>query len=157
MIRPILLASTLALASGCAHYHGPEGSDAATVVFTSNNVAAQPMVCVPGKGFQGTRHALAQKPFESRAFTPINEALRKSEEVPATLPPGEPTRIGVQLSDRQGGAGPFRCNAAILFTPQPGARYNAHFVRDGNQCGLGLSHEDGTPVADAVRAPWECR
>ncbi len=159
MMRPILLASLVALASGCSHYHGPEGSDTATVVFTSNNVAAQPMVCVPGKGFQSTRYALSRNPFDSEAISQLNETLRKSAEVPASLPAGEPVRVGVQFRETRemGNPAPFRCNAAVRFTPQAGATYSVHFVRDGSQCGLGVSLADGTPAPDAVRAPWECR
>ena len=159
MMRPILLASLVALASGCSHYHGPEGSDAATVVFTSNNVAAQPMVCVPGEGFQATRYALSRNPFDSDAITQLNDTLRKSAEVPATLPAGEPVRLGVQFQEKRNkdAPAPFRCNAAVRFTPQAGATYSAHFIRDGQQCGLGISLADGTPAPDAVRVPWECR
>lgn len=159
MMRPILLVSLVALASGCSHYHGPEDNNAATVVFSSNNVAAQPMICVPGSGFQSTRYALSRNPFDADAITQLNDTLRKSPEVPATVPADTPVRLGVQFQEhrQKGGPAPFRCNAAVRFTPQAGVTYSAHFIRDGNQCGLGISLADGTPAPDAVRVPWECR
>ena len=158
MIRPILLVSLVALASGCSHYHGPEGSDAATVVFTSNRVAAQPMVCLPGKGFQSTRYALSRHDSDLDALNELNEAMRKNAEVTTSVPGGAPIRLGVQFSEPRGMGNPtpFRCNAAVMFTPQAGTSYSAHFVRDGSQCGLGVSLADGTPAPDAVRVPWAC-
>ena len=68
MKKTLLLLPALMLA-GCQmlNYQEPGGEDTATVVFTGNE-AAQPVVCVAGRGFKDTKTSLAVKPWDTNAF-----------------------------------------------------------------------------------------
>ena len=65
-----LFLAPLALLAGCQHlnYQPPTDGDTAQVTFTSNDTAAQPVVCVPGKGFKSTEYALSQSPISGGAL-----------------------------------------------------------------------------------------
>src|SRR5690606_28508358 len=74
---------SLTLLTGCQalSYQPPAGSDTATITFTSDNIAVQPVICVPGSGFRSTSMALAHKPFQSEFFDELNAGLRKADSV----------------------------------------------------------------------------
>lgn len=156
-----LLALTSALA-GCQKlaYQPAEGDNTATLVFSSDNVAVQPMICVPGKGFEPTEYAVSQAPFKSDFFTQLNDSLKKAEQVETTVPAGTSLRIGFSYAakdpNKQGPGVGDRCKLAIVFKPEAGGRYDAHFSLPDGECAMSLSRAS-QPVEDAVIAPWECR
>ena len=78
MKKTLLLLPALMLA-GCQmlNYQEPTGEDTAAVVFTGNE-AAQPVVCVPGRGFKDTKISLAVKPWDTNAFNELFKTMTVS-------------------------------------------------------------------------------
>ena len=157
----LALALSTFLLAGCQHlsYSPAEGENTATVVFTSENIAVQPMVCVPGKGFKATEFAVSHQPYDSEFFTQLNETLKKQPQVTTTVPAGESIRLGFSYTEKdatdKGPGVKDRCKVAILFKPTAGDQYAAHFSLADGECAMSLTQAD-SPVADAVIAPWEC-
>ena len=147
----------LALLAGCQHlnYQAPATGDTAQITFTSNNTAAQPVVCVPGKGFKPTEYAMSQNPMSGDALNELLETMKKSPEVTTTLSTSHASRIGVIYNRRQADNRRDRCRVALQFSPQADAQYRAHFVYDKGQCGLSLEDASGANV-DAVQIDWQC-
>lgn len=143
------------LLAGCQHlnYQPPSGDDTATVTFTGNSLSAQPMVCVPGKGFKATEYALTSS--GSEALGDLRKALKKSPQVTTSVTAGASTRIGVAFNRPGDNHSRDRCQVALLFTPSAGNAYSAHFVYENDQCGLSLEESSGGS-ADAVLTDWEC-
>lgn len=156
MKKTLLLLPALMLA-GCQmlNYQEPTGEDTAAVVFTGNE-AAQPVVCVPGRGFKDTKISLAVKPWDTNAFDELFSAMKKAEQVPVTVAADGQARIGVVYNERDTDMRRNHCRVAVQFNAQAGARYLAHFTRnDAGQCGLEVRGEDGVQ-ADAVPVGWDC-
>lgn len=143
------------LLAGCQHlnYQPPSGDNTATVNFTANSISAQPMVCVPGKGFKATEYALTSS--GSEALGDLRETLKKSPQVTTSVPAGSSTRIGVAFNRPGNNHSRDRCQVALLFTPSAGSEYSAHFVYENDQCGLSLKESSGGS-ADAVLTDWKC-
>ncbi|WP_348719832.1 hypothetical protein [uncultured Alcanivorax sp.] len=152
-----LIFAPLALLAGCQHlnYQEPTTGETAQVTFTSKDTAAQPVVCVPGKGFQSTDYALSQSPISGGALDELLETMKKSPEVTTTVDAAPATRIGVIYNRRQADNSRDRCRVALQFSPQAGGDYQAHFVYDKGQCGLSLKDAAGNSV-DAVQTDWQC-
>lgn len=161
-MKPVLTLALMAAAlAGCQHlaYTPPEGDNTATVVFASDNIAVQPMVCVPGKGFKATEFAVSHEPFESTFFTQLNDSLKKQPTVETTVAADTSVRLGFSYTAKDSSKGPGiknRCKVAILFEPAPGGQYEARFSLADGECAMSLTLA-GQPVSDAVIAPWECR
>ena len=156
MKKTLLLLPALMLA-GCQmlNYQEPTGEDTASVVFTGNE-AAQPVVCVPGRGFKDTKISLAVKPWDTNAFNELFKTMRKAEQVPVAVAADGQTRIGVVYNERDTDMRRNHCRVAVQFNAQAGARYLAHFTRnDAGQCGLEVRGEEGVQ-ADAVPVDWDC-
>ena len=156
MKKTLLLLPALMLA-GCQmlNYQEPTGEDTASVVFTGNE-AAQPVVCVPGRGFKDTKISLAVKPWDTNAFDELFSAMKKAEQVPVTVAADGQARIGVVYNERDTDMRRNHCRVAVQFNAQAGARYLAHFTRnDAGQCGLEVRGEEGVQ-ADAVPVDWDC-
>ncbi len=156
MKKTLLLLPALMLA-GCQmlNYQEPTGEDTASVVFTGNE-AAQPVVCVPGRGFKDTKTSLAVKPWDTNAFDELFSAMKKAEQVPVTVAADGQARIGVVYNERDTDMRRNHCRVAVQFNAQAGARYLAHFTRnDAGQCGLEVRGEEGVQ-ADAVPVAWDC-
>lgn len=147
----------LALLGGCGvlPYDPPSGPHSATLTFTSDDLAAQPMICVTGAGFQATGTSLAHKPWPGPAFDEAMKTLKKADRVTTTVASGPDTRVGVMLNLRQAQQSRERCKAAVRFNAQPGAHYRIDFTRDHHRCGLEVHGEDGVHV-DAVPIAWRC-
>jgi hypothetical protein len=156
MKKTLLLLPALMLA-GCQmlNYQEPGGEDTATVVFTGNE-AAQPVVCVAGRGFKDTRTSVAVKPWDTNAFNELFKTMRKAEQVPVAVAADGQTRIGVVYNERDSNMRRNHCRVAVQFNAQAGASYFAHFTRnEAGQCGLEVRGEDGVQ-ADAVPVGWDC-
>lgn len=155
MKKALLLLPALMLA-GCQmlNYQEPAGEDTATVVFTGNE-AAQPVVCVPDRGFKDTQVSLAVKPWDTNAFNELFKTMRKAEQVPVTVAADGQTRIGVVYNERND-MRRDHCRVAAQFNARAGARYFARFTRnEAGQCGLEVRGEEGVQ-ADAVPVGWDC-
>jgi len=152
-----LFLAPLALLVGCQHlnYQPPTDSDTAQVTFTSNNTAAQPVVCVPGKGFKATEYALSQNPVSGGALDDLLKTMKKSPQVATTVGSAPATRIGVTYNRRQADNSRDRCRVALQFDPRAGGDYQAHFIYENGQCGLSLEDTSGSSV-DAVLTDWQC-
>jgi len=152
-----LASACVILLAGCQHlsYQAPEGDNTTSVTFTGNNNAAQPVVCVPGKGFKPTEYALAQNPLGGEALNDLLESLKKSPEVTTTVAAEPATRIGVSYDQRQTDKSRDRCRVALQFNPVAGQHYQASFHYENDQCGLSLTEQDGKRV-DAVLIDWQC-
>lgn len=160
MLRILSAFALLTLLSGCQalSYQPPTGEDTASITFTSDNIAVQPVVCVPGKGFRSTAMALAHKPFESGFFDELNAGLRKADSVTTeiTTTSGS-TQVGFILQNRPREGMAQRCKTAARFPVQAGARYQAHFLYENDHCGIQVRDASGMPLADAVATPWQCQ
>ena len=155
MKKTLLLLPALMLA-GCQmlNYQEPTGEDTASVVFTGNE-AAQPVVCVPGRGFKDTKISLAVKPWDTNAFNELFKTMRKAEQVPVAVAADSQTRIGVVYNERDSNMRRNHCRVAVQFNAQAGASYFAHFTRnEAGQCGLEVRGEEGVQ-ADAVPVDWD--
>jgi hypothetical protein len=154
----IALLSFVTLA-GCQgmSYQEPADGPGASLTFTSDRVSAQPMVCVPGKGFKPTRIALSRHDSDNESLKDLNEAVKKAPRVTINVPAGKPLTIGVKYEKPASMGGVRdRCRVAVRFSPVAGGTYRAHFVRPGDQCGLSVTTDDNAVVDDAVIAPWQC-
>lgn len=152
-----LASACVILLAGCQHlnYQAPEGDNTASVTFTGNNNSAQPVVCVPGKGFKPTEYALAQNPLGGEALNDLLESLKKSQQVTTTVTADTATRIGVSYDQRQTDKSRDRCRVALQFDAVAGQHYQASFLYEDDQCGLSLTDQDGKRV-DAVLVDWQC-
>ncbi len=156
-MKKTLMLLPAVLLAGCQmfQYQEPGGENTATVMFTGDT-AAQPVVCVPGRGFKDTKTSLAVKPWDTNAFDELFSAMKKAEQVPVTVAADGRTRIGVVYNERDASMGRDHCRVAVQFNARPGARYLAHFTRnDAGQCGLEVRGEEGVQ-ADAVPVGWDC-
>lgn len=157
----IMIVLTVVLLAGCQvlSYSPPLSGDAATVIFTSNNTAAQPVVCVPGSGFQGTETTLAHKPFASHAFDAAMKTMKKADTVTIPVHASDHARIGVVYNhpDSRTTHAMDRdvCKVAVQFDARSGITYKADFIHSNGQCGLSVNGEDGVS-ANAVPVNWRC-
>ena len=104
--------------AGCQNfgYQAPYGDDTAQITFTSNDTAAQPAICVPGKGFQSTEYSIAQKPMGGDALNDLLETMKKSTEVTTTLAPSSQTRVGIIYNQKHPNSTQRdRCRVALQF------------------------------------------
>lgn len=144
--------------AGCQNfgYQAPYGDDTAQITFTSNDTAAQPAICVPGKGFQSTEYSIAQKPMGGEALNDLLETMKKSTEVTTTLAPSSQTRVGIIYNQKHPNSTQRdRCRVALQFEAVAGEHYQAVFNYSQAQCGLSITDSQGQS-ADAVRVDWEC-
>lgn len=147
------------LLTGCQalSYQPPSGSDTATITFTSDNIAVQPVICVPGSGFRSTSMALAHKPFQSEFFDELNAGLRKAESVTTRISTTSGSvQVGFILQKVQREGMSQRCKTAARFPVQAGAQYQAHFLYENSHCGIQIKDASGAPLVDAIATPWQC-
>lgn len=159
MLRTLPAFALLTLLSGCQalSYQPPTGEDTASITFTSDNIAVQPVVCVPGKGFRPTREALAHAPFESEFFSELNANLKKSKEVTVdvTTTSGQVV-VGFVMQRRQDNGPRDRCKVAVRLPVSKGDHHHVHFSLENGHCGVRAQDNTGTPVTDALPVPWQC-
>lgn len=159
MLRTLPTFALLTLLSGCQafSYQPPTGEDTASITFTSDNIAVQPMVCVPGTGFRATREALAHMPLESEFFTELNANLRKSKEVTVDVSTTSgQVIVGFVMQRRQDNGPRDRCKTAVRLPVKNGDHHRVHFLLENDHCGVRAQDKDGAPLSDALPAPWQC-
>jgi hypothetical protein len=100
VIMKYALLASLALLGGCqsAHYSNYGGEDAATLVFSSDGVTAQPVICVAGKGLVKTDLSVGLGGY--KMLEDLNEAMKKSPEVSARIPGGATVTAGFRQVQR---------------------------------------------------------
>src|SRR5690606_10066776 len=131
--------------------------DTASITFTSDNIAVQPVVCVPGSGFQSTRQALAHTPFESEFFSELNANLNKSKEVTVDVATQSgQVIVGFVMQRRQDNGPRDRCKVAVRLPVSSGDRHSVHFSLESGHCGVRAQDQNGAPLTDALPVPWQC-
>lgn len=156
-LRACLTTSLLLTLTGCQmlSYKEPTGGNTASIAFSSNNIAVQPVICVPGRGFVATAHAVSQKPFNSEFFDELNQSLGKKEVVTVKISTEAVARIGFVMQRKQANGPRKRCTVAAQLPVQTGHTYNAHFSTSGDHCGIAIS-ASGNAVEDALVIPYKC-
>lgn len=159
MSRTLTAFALLTLLTGCQalSYQPPSGEDTASITFTSDNIAVQPVVCVPGTGFRATREALAHMPFESEFFSELNANLKKSKEVTVDVSTNSgQVVVGFVMQRRQDNGPRDRCKVAVRLPVGSGDHHRVHFSLENGHCGVRAQDMNGAPVTDALPVPWQC-
>ena len=158
-MKPLLVPAIALLFTGCQHfssYQQPYGDNTAEITFTSNDTAAQPVICVPGEGFQSTEFSNSQRPIGGVSLNELMEAMKKSPEVTTSLEASQQARIGILYNQKSTNSTKRdRCRVALQFEALAGEHYQAKFSFSQGQCGLSLTDSRGRS-ADAVHVDWEC-
>jgi len=144
----LFLLGVLGACSPARYWQPPESADTVPVIFTSHQIAAQPLVCRAGQGFVPTRETLSATPIDPELFSE-DSAGEDEGEVRVRIPAGRPITLGVRFEPRNPQRGPGACTARARFTPEGGQRYQAQFVMPGSQCGLSVTDADNQAVAEA--------
>ena len=143
-MRLALLAS-VCLLSACqsAYHHDHVGEAAATLHFGSDDLPAQPVICVAGEGFRETRMAVGRDGY--KILTDLNEAMKKSPEVSAQIQASAST---VEKS---------RCRTAMRFATEPGQHYRLRL--EDNRCAVSVTRQSGDEWQPhpATVADWQCQ
>ncbi|MCK0153234.1 hypothetical protein MWU49_05955 [Alcanivorax sp. S6407] len=157
-MKYLALASFAIALAGCQHlsYQPPYGEDTAKITFTTNGTPAQPVVCVPGKGFQPTEFSLARTPMGGDAMNDLMQTLKKSPTVTTKIAPSSQARVGVIYNQKDTNSSRRdRCKIALQFEAVAGESYKADFNYSADQCGLAITDSEGQS-ADAVQIDWQC-
>ncbi len=159
MTSRLLFAALVLLCSGCQmlSYKDATGDAVATIEFTSNETAAQPVVCVPGKGFKSTAMSVTANTSDSQFIKDMNETMRKAAKVTAQVDASTgSTKVGFVMRKPQRMGPSQRCRVAAQFSVSAGMTYSAHLTETNGQCGVEIS-ASGKPLEDAFIVPWECQ
>ncbi|MDF1781992.1 MAG: hypothetical protein P1U67_11905 [Alcanivoracaceae bacterium] len=146
--------------SGCQmlSYQEPEGDNNATVVFSSDDYAVQPAICVPGKGFESTLISVAKKRAESQFANDMNTVLKKSETVEVKVSTERKrAKVGFIMQRKHNNGPRERCKVAAEFMISAGQQYHATFTKSGEHCGIAITDANNEPATDTVIVPWGCQ
>jgi hypothetical protein len=148
------------LLSGCQmlSYQEPNGDDTATIIFSTENAAVQPVICVPGQGFESSNFSVARKSSTNDTMKDLHEAMHKAEQVSVRVDASRHSaRIGF-IMQKKSGAGPRTiCKVAAQLSVVAGQTYHATFTEASNSCGVTLTDANGTPLTDAIVTAYECQ
>lgn len=139
MLRLPSLLITMLLLTACQSavyqnqfYPPASGEDSAELVFSSDDLAVQPLICLPGSGWRPTAEAVGRG--DSKVFDDLNKVLRKAREVTVRVPAGE-IQAGFRYRESGRYADHSRCQVDGAFSAQAGERIQLLFRRDdGGQC-----------------------
>ena len=155
-MRLALLAS-VCLLSACqsAYHHDHVGEAAATLHFGSDDLPAQPVICVAGEGFRETRMAVGRDGY--KILTDLNEAMKKSPEVSAQIQASASTVAGFRYRDSARTAEKSRCRTAMRFATEPGQHYRLRL--EDNRCAVSVTRQSGDEWQPhpATVADWQCQ
>lgn len=146
----IALLATLCLLAACqsGRHIDHTGEDAATLVFSSDGLPAQPVICVPGKGLQETPLSVGLGGY--KALEDLNEAMKKSSEVHARVATGSAVTAGFRYT-RRDRFHRDRCLGLIRFDAVAGATYQLRLEKSP-ECGITATRLDGeNPVEQETR------
>lgn len=153
---PVVLFALILGGCSQAHYwQSPDDGETATLVFTSHQIAAQPMICRSGQGLVPTREALSATPIDPELFAD-DQAGEEEGKVRVRVPAGTPVTLGVRFDPQNPERAPGACTARARFSPEPGQRYQAQFVMPGTQCGLSITDDENRAVAEADPETASC-
>lgn len=140
-MRFALLAVICMLSACQSARHIDYASEAAvTLIFSSDDLAAQPIICVPGKGIQETSVAVGIGGY--KIFDDLNEAMNKSPEVHATVAPDSAVIAGFRYSQRSRAAGRKRCERMVSFDAIAGQTYQLR-LESSPRCTITATRQDG--------------
>ena len=143
-MKPLLVPALALLFSGCHHFSGyqqPYGDDTAEITFTSNDTAAQPVICVPGEGFQSTDYSIAQQPIGGDSMNELMEAMKKSPEVRASVAAGSSVTAGFRYT-RRDRFNRDRCQSMVSFDAVAGETYQLRLEKSP-ECAITTTRLDG--------------
>ncbi|MDF1629039.1 MAG: hypothetical protein P1U78_04495 [Alcanivoracaceae bacterium] len=121
-MRFALLAAIFMLSACQSSRHADyAGEDAITLVFSADGIAAQPIICIPGKGIRETPVAVGLGGY--KFFDDLNEAMNKSAEVRATVAPDKTVTAGFRYSQIDRNAARKRCEGMVSFEATAGQTY----------------------------------
>jgi hypothetical protein len=155
----LALLATLVLLTACQNsFHTDHNaSDAVTLIFSSNDLPAQPAICVPGTGFRDTRFAVGRA--GSKILDDLNEAMKKSAEVTATVAASDTLVAGFRYRDSgRAGAEKNRCRRAVRFAAETGQTYHLR-LDDAASCAVSVTQSRGEEQVrvDAENSDWICQ
>jgi hypothetical protein len=148
------------LLSGCQmlSYQEPSGDDTATIVFSTENAAVQPVICVPGQGFESSAFSVARKSSTSDALKDLHETMRKATQVSTKVDASRSSaRIGFIMQKKSSTGPRKRCKVAAQLNVSAGQTYHATFTETSGACGITLTDANGTPLEDAIVTAYECQ
>lgn len=139
-MRIALLAAVCLLAACQSGRHiDHTGDNAATLVFSSDGRPAQPVICVPGKGLQETALSVGLDGY--KALEDLNEAMKKSPEVQASVAAGTSVIAGFRYT-RRDRFDRDRCLGLIRFDAVAGETYQLRLEKSP-ECGITATRLDG--------------
>ena len=152
----IALLAALCLLSACqsGRHVDHTGEDAATLVFSSDGLPAQPVICMPGKGLQETALSVGLDGY--KALEDLNEAMKKSPEVRVSVAAGSPVTAGFRHT-RRDRFNRDRCLGLIRFDAVAGETYQLRLEKSP-QCSITATRLAGEEwVAQEVQeSPASC-
>ncbi len=137
----IALLAAVCLLSACqsGNHIDYTGEDAATLVFSSDDLPAQPVICVPGKGLQETSLSVGLGGY--KALEDLNEAMKKSPEVRTSVAAGTAVTAGFRYT-RRDRFDRDRCLGLIRFDAVAGETYQLRLEKSP-ECGITTTRLDG--------------
>ena len=137
----IALLAAVCLLSACqsGRHIDHTGEDAATLVFSSDGLPAQPVICVPGKGLQETALSVGLDGY--KALEDLNEAMKKSPEVRASVAAGTSVTAGFRYT-RRDRFSRDRCVVMVRFDTEAGETYQLHLEK-APECTISATRVDG--------------
>ena len=137
----IALLAAVCLLSACqsGRHIDHAGEDAATLVFSSDDLPAQPIICVPGKGLQVTGLSVGIGGY--KALEDLNEAMKKSPEVRASVAAGSSVTAGFRYT-RRDRFNRDRCQSMVSFDAVAGETYQLRLEKSP-ECAITTTRLDG--------------
>lgn len=140
-MRFALLAAALLLSACQSSRHIDYASeDAITLIFSSDDLAAQPIICVPGEGIRQTSLSVGIGGY--KILEDLNEAMKKSAEVHATIAPKSPVIAGFRYTQRGSVKPRKRCETMVSFEASPGQSYKLR-LESSPACTITAMRQDG--------------
>ena len=163
MLRyPTLLIAALLL-SACESafyqdqfYPAASGDDTVELLFSSDGLPVQPLICLPGSGWRATPQAVGRG--EGKVFDDLNKVLGKAREVSIRVPAGE-VLAGFRYRESGRYTDPSRCQVEAGFVAEAGDRIQLLFRRDDQgQCRVDVNRRDQQiKTALATTSPNSCQ
>lgn len=154
-MRLALLATTCLLTACQSMFHQDyAGDNAAILTFSSDDLPAQPVICVPGEGFRETSFSVGRDGY--KILNDLNEAMKKSPEVVVKVQASGETLAGFRYRDSARTAEKSRCRIAMRFSSEPGEHYQLRL--DDDRCAVSVTRLSGTEWLPHAATPgaWHC-
>lgn len=137
-------------------YPPASGDNTVELLFSSDDLAVQPLICQPGSGWQPTEQSVGRG--EGKVFDDLNKLLRKANEVSIRVPAGE-VLAGFRYRESGRYADHARCQVEAGFTTEAGDQIRLVFRRDNKgQCLLDVHGNDQEGEAALVTtSPVTCQ